>query len=262
MAERAACFFDIDGTIWNEKNEIPESTVEAIHLLQQNGHLVFLNSGRTRGYISNPDLLNIGFDGIVSGCGTMIEYHGETIFYHALDNDFLADTIRLVRSCGFRVILEGKEYLYMDEKEFADDWYGNKLKSEMGSRLLSIEDNWGNWEVSKFSCATDNSDRERAFTAMEKDFDFMIHNEFVAEVVPKGFDKGTGLRKVCELLDVDVRNSYAFGDSVNDIGMLEAAGTSIVMGNGQEPVKKIADHVTAPLMEDGIFKACRHLGLI
>ena len=59
-------FFDIDGTIWNEKNEICDSTVEAIRLARKNGHKTFLCSGRSKAYINNPVLLDIGFDGIVS----------------------------------------------------------------------------------------------------------------------------------------------------------------------------------------------------
>lgn len=54
MQRKKAAFFDIDGTIWNIHSEIPESTVKAIRLLRENGHLAFLCSGRSRAYIRDP----------------------------------------------------------------------------------------------------------------------------------------------------------------------------------------------------------------
>ena len=73
MGRRKILFFDIDGTLWTMDGHIPESTREAIRRVRENGHLVFINSGRTRGYIRDPKLFSLGLDGIVSGCGTMIE---------------------------------------------------------------------------------------------------------------------------------------------------------------------------------------------
>ena len=52
------------------------------------------------------------------------------------------------------------------------------------------------------------------------------------------------------------------GDSPNDRGMLETAGHAIVMGNGHDEMKFIAEHVTDTLHADGIFKAMEHYGLI
>ena len=54
--ERKIVFFDIDQTIWNYKNEIPESTIRGIHRLQEQGHLAFINSGRSRSFIRHEDL--------------------------------------------------------------------------------------------------------------------------------------------------------------------------------------------------------------
>ncbi len=81
-------------------------------------------------------------------------------------------------------------------------------------------------------------------------------------MVPVGFDKGTGIQKVCELLDVDISDTYAFGDSINDTEMIEAAGHSIVMGNGTDELKAKAEFVTTSLHDDGIFNGCRKMGLL
>ncbi len=262
MNVRKAAFFDIDGTIWNQENFIPESTIEAIRALRENGHLTFLCSGRGRGYIQSPRLLEIGFDGIVSGCGTLVEYDGKSIFYKRMDNELMAHTIRTVRAYGLRPILEGREYLYMDDFEFGKDPYGVKLKREMGERLLTIEGEWGRWEVSKLACATEKGDRGGCFHALEQYYDFMIHNHAVLEMVPKGFHKGIGIAKACEYLGMDIQNTIAFGDSSNDLGMFQDVGFAVAMGNGSDVAKAAADYVTAELLDDGIWKACKHLGLI
>ena len=69
----AYIFFDIDGTLWDEKMQIPESTIPTIKQLQKNGHKTFLCSGRSRSNINDKRLLGIGFDGIVATCGNHVE---------------------------------------------------------------------------------------------------------------------------------------------------------------------------------------------
>ena len=54
---KKAAFFDIDGTILDHKNNIPQSTIDGIHKLQKNGNYAFLCTGRTRAYVRNPALL-------------------------------------------------------------------------------------------------------------------------------------------------------------------------------------------------------------
>ena len=262
MAGRKTVFFDIDGTLWDRQNMIPDSTREAIKRLRANGHLAFICTGRCRGYIQDENLLSLGFDGIVSGCGTMIEYQGKTIFCRTIDAELAEYTIRTVRKYGFRPILEGKEYLYLDDWEFGEDPYGQKLKRETGERLRSIDGEWGKWDICKLACATEDADRETCFRELEQYYDYMIHNEAVVEIVPKGFHKGTGIVKVCEMLGLDIADTIAVGDSANDLGMFETAGVAVAMGNGSDAAKAAADYVTASLDEDGIWKACEYLKLI
>ena len=73
MGDRKIVFFDIDNTLWDYSLAIPESTRRAISELRRNGHLAFINSGRSRGYIRDENLFSLGFDGVVSSCGEMIE---------------------------------------------------------------------------------------------------------------------------------------------------------------------------------------------
>ena len=77
--EKAALFFDIDGTILSEKTkEIPKSAIEALLAAQKKGHLLFINTGRTMCSIP-AQLKQFMFDGYLCGCGTYLTYHDEVL---------------------------------------------------------------------------------------------------------------------------------------------------------------------------------------
>lgn len=65
------------------------------------------------------------------------------------------------------------------------------------------------------------------------------------ELLPKAASKGNALHFLCNHLDIPVENTYAAGDSENDIAMLQAAAVSYAMQNGDETVKSSAAYITA-----------------
>ena len=72
MKNRKILFFDIDETLLSHKTfTIPESTKIALKKAKEKGHLIFINTGRTKSLIGD-DIKEIGFDGYVCGCGTYI----------------------------------------------------------------------------------------------------------------------------------------------------------------------------------------------
>lgn len=76
------------------------------------------------------------------------------------------------------------------------------------------------------------------------------------------FDKGSGVRAVCEALSLSTEDSIAFGDSMNDVEMIEASGLGICMENGYEELKKLADDICPSVEDDGIYRAFEKYGLI
>lgn len=69
--------------------------------------------------------------------------------------------------------------------------------------------------------------------------------------------KGTALLWLCDHLGVAVADTVAFGDSGNDLSMIEVAGDGVAMGNASPEVKAAADHVAPPCTESGV---ARYLG--
>lgn len=262
MGNKKALFFDIDGTLWDHTNHIQKSTIEGIRAARSNGHFAFICSGRARAYIQDPNLLAVGFDGVVAGCGTHIELDGKLIYQKLIDREVAVRTVETVRKYGMRPILEGPEYLYMDETEFGGEIYGQKLKHELKDRLVGISDHTGEWVINKLSCATEGADCEGCFNELQEYYTYLIHNIAVVEMVPQGHTKATGIAKVCEYLGIPRADTFAFGDSVNDLAMLEYAGVGVAMGSGTDDAKAAADYVTSDLQDDGIYRAMLHFGLI
>lgn len=64
--DKKVVFLDVDGTMVNEKGEIPESAQYAVRTAQANGHRMVVCSGRSRFQIYDG-LLELGFSGIVGG---------------------------------------------------------------------------------------------------------------------------------------------------------------------------------------------------
>ena len=263
---KSAVFFDIDGTLWNYDHYIPDSTKRAIKELRANGNLALLCSGRTRAFIQNKDLLSLGWDGIVCACGCHVELNDKIEYQSLFDNAEAIAMVEMVRSYGFKPILEGPVNLYMDDDEFpVGDLYGDLVRADLGDNLKTIcGDNYGNWVINKISCATevDEDKKQECLKRINQNYFAIEHADPVVEIIPKNTSKATGMLKACELLGVDPANTYAFGDSANDLEMLEEAAVGIAMGNGTDSAKEAADYVTDAFDEDGIYNGLKHFGLI
>lgn len=256
-----AAFFDIDGTIWDMNTNIPDSTREALRLLKENGVYTFICSGRAPAFLGNPKLHELGFDGIVAGCGTYVLFHGEELLCHFIEPKLVKKTVDILRAHGLGVLLEGKNFQYMDEKVKEDRYYPF-LKKELGDKLVLLDDYDMAWEANKFTAMLAGDQWQDALEELKQWYHIIIQDGVVCEGVPLGFSKASGIQFICEKLNVARENVYAFGDGPNDIEMIEYAGCGIAMGNGRDVVKDIADYVTDRLDEDGIYNACRHFGLI
>ena len=56
-------------------------------------------------------------------------------------------------------------------------------------------------------------------------------------------DKGLALSQLAGAMDVAMAETAAFGDYLNDLGMLRVAGRAVAMGNAHEDLKAVADEV-------------------
>ncbi len=260
--ERYMIFFDIDGTLLDEKEGIvPESTVDAIHRARRNGHLLFLCTGRCQA-IWPREILDIGFDGVVGGCGTQIIYHGRELLHARLEPELMRELAEDLVRCHVDGVLEGVAASY-----FRRDYWMPMVKrifeenGTFSSKCQMFLD--GELDFDKMALWFDDSSDMAGFKEKYEDrFDFILRDPTFYEVVPKGFSKATGIEFLCRELEIDREHTMGVGDSTNDLPMLRYVGISIAMGSGNPDIFPEVDFVTAPVMEDGIEKALEKYHII
>lgn len=261
----ALLFFDIDGTLLtlDDVHIMPESAKEALHKAKQNGHKIFINTGRGKTAI-DKHLLEFGFDGLVCGCGTYIEYEGAEIFHRQLEKEQCREYAAYLKEYGYQTVFEGRDRLFIEGDygpgSFMEYIYNYFTKNsdypiETPEHETFIFD--------KFTTVQGGACNREAFAGIFfGDFTVIPHSEEVLELVPKGFSKATGIRFLEDYLKAEHGDCYAFGDSVNDMEMLKYVPHSVAMGNAAGEVAAIVEYTTTAVAEDGIKNALLHYGLI
>lgn len=261
----ALLFFDIDGTLitLDEQHIMPESTKEALKKAKQNGHKIFINTGRVKTAI-DKHLLDFGFDGLVCGCGTYIEYEGKELLHNQIPKEQCRQYAKLLKEYGYQTVFEGKERIFMEGDHGPGSFMEYIYSYFSKNSDYSIESpEHEAFVFDKFTTVQQKNCNRKAFEqAFFGEFTVIPHTEEVIEMVPKGYSKATGIRFLEEYLKEELDKCYAFGDSVNDMEMLKYVPHSVAMGNSMEPVFEVAEYTTTAITEDGIMNALSHYGLI
>ena len=254
-------FFDIDGTLTNEATgEIPNSTKKAIIKARENGHLCFLNSGRP--YVTIDNHFKNMVDGIVCALGTYIEFNGKVLFHKSIEKEVCQEIMELALDCNVECYFEGKNYICCLENSRFETF--NNL-TEMFKRKNMLIKNYpkSDIEFDKFcSMEDDIGDYKRFNEYISKYFRKIDRGHQFFEYEPLGYSKATGIDYLCEYFNTTLDNCYVFGDSTNDLPMLENVKHSVLMGNGNKALIDKVEYVTTLSSVDGIENALKHYGLI
>ncbi|NDL68793.1 HAD family hydrolase [Anaerotalea alkaliphila] len=257
-------FFDIDGTIATEgDHRISTSTRDAIRRARENGHLTFINTGRTF-FTVTEEIRELGFDGYVCGCGTYVRLGEELLVSRSIPHETCVEIVGKLRECRVEAMFEGLTDVFFDGEEPATGVLAS-LKAKYGARGYDITKTWDSPGIvfDKFVVwAKGDSDFEGFHDYITREFTYIDRGGNFGEIIPKGFDKGTGIDVLRKHLGIRLEDCYAIGDSTNDLPMLEAVPNSIAMGNSMVEILDKVAFVTRDIEEDGIAHALEHFGII
>ena len=246
-----AAFFDWDGTLSADGQTVASDTVDAIHALQQGGNAAILCTGRATGLI--PDTAKaIGFDGLVAAAGAFVRLGEKQLFRRYLPPEQIPALIAHFLADGQTCVLEGETQMYAlndTAGRFPASWTPLASPEEFASRFPGHI-------VSKLTL---HGPMSAATDALLSASYTIIRHPTYAEILPKGCGKAAGMGMVLKALGLGPADSWAFGDSYNDVDMLAAAGVGVAMGNAPDGVKAHADRITASADRGGVAIALREL---
>lgn len=268
--EQKIAFFDIDGTLTSEINgSVPQDAAEAIRKARQNGHLMFLNTGRCMQNVEER-FQKIGFDGFVCGCGTNIyclkNNKNNEILYVEQSHEITLQILEHARRFALDILFESK-------KEVRFDMFHPLLTAggirQYHSFAQKHYDMSHDPEAPDFTCDKfvvwfqDIADLEAFRKVSDLHFDCIDRGGNFREFVPHGYSKATGIQMVLDYYGLPLQNAYAFGDSNNDLPMLSYVKNSIAMGNSSpDSLFSKVSYVTGKSSEGGLRQALAHFHFI
>jgi len=260
----AVVFFDIDGTLWDEEMVVPESTKKAIRKLQENGHKAFVCTGRAMGNVNDPQFDEIGFDGFVAACGNHVQMDGKILYERNMSYEDVKAVYDASRQYHMPIIYEGTIYQWLDREGFDGDSYIDYIVQKLKDVAIYLDEcELDSIQANKFSALVKEYTDYDAIKEVLKDrFDILEHGDGIVEAVPTGTSKATGIKWLCDYLGVPVEETYALGDSINDLEMLQFVGHSIAMGNASQVAKDAAEYITTDIHDDGVLNGLKHYGLV
>ena len=265
---------DMDGTLLNEKKHIDKAQKEAIHEAIEAGIKIVLCTGRPL-YGILPFYEELGLSELDSE-GYVILNNGCSIHktkdWELIDQvNFTSDDIDYLYkfSEGYDInftLVNDYYYFNIDDRKPTDELITDAgfVFSDITNISLKEAKN-GKHKIIKIMFLGNpnimaNFQKENENILKDK-YSGVLSQPYVYEILPKGNNKGTGLKKLAKKLGIKQEEIMAIGDGNNDIEMFEYANYSVAMENGTELAKKAAKYETDSNENDGVAKAIRKYAL-
>lgn len=274
-------FLDVDGTIVDYDNHIPDSAREAIRKARENGHLVYVCTGRSKAEMPD-DIWAIGFDGMIGGNGSYVEHKGQVLFHQLIPFETAKRVVDWLEARGLEFYLESNNGLFASRnfREVARPtlrtYALGKGASEEQVLHMEAEDalhgliyggNLYRDDLNKISFILhsyqDHLDSKETFPELKAGtWGGRGEEALFGDLGVKDINKAHAVDVILHHLHADRIDTIAVGDAKVDIPMLQACQVGVAMGNGGPEILAVADLITDDVRQDGLFKAFEKLDIL
>ena len=277
MSDKKVIFLDVDGTITNYENKIPQGAKDAIKAARANGHKVLMCTGRSKAE-NSPEIWAIGFDGMIGGNGSYVEVGDEVVMHQLLTLDQCKHVVDWCHERGCEFYIESNNGLFASEHfREASQPVMHEYSARKGKPVDDAEEIemhgivYGGElyrdDVNKISFILNSY--QDYLDAVEEFPDMKVgtwggagETALFGDTGVLGIDKGHAVHVAVEHLGMEMADTIAVGDAKVDIPMLECCEVGIAMGSGGDEIKAMADYVTTAVDDNGMWNAFKHFGLI
>ena len=260
---------DLDGTLLNSNKELTERNYRALEAAAARGLEIVPTTGRF--YDAMPqvirDLPFVNYAITINGAQVAhvrtgdVLYRAEIPWQQAVEIMSVLDTLPVVYDCFMDNAAFMTAALKERIDECTDDPHYRKMVRELRQSVPELKAfiTKRGQDVQKSQFFTmDMALRQRMLNELPRRFPGIIttaallHN---VEINHERANKGAAVLALAEHLGCGAKNVMAFGDGLNDLSMIRAAGTGVVMANAFDEVKRYADYITDDCDHDGVAAA-------
>lgn len=278
--KRKVIFLDVDGTLVNDNGIIPKSAKIAVKKARENGHYIFLCTGRSKAELFEH-IMEIGFDGVIAAAGGYIEHDNKVVMHKKVKNEDVKHLVTYFDENNINYYLESNGGLFaskncknkLREIIFGDPNLDSKVREELEEGmnpfiecLIEGEDLIRD-DINKISFLGSETPIEVIKREFSSKFNVIsstvpIFGENSGELSLPGIHKASAIEILLNHLNLSREDTLAYGDGINDTEMLEFVKVGIAMGNAKEELKKIANDITDTHDEDGVYNSFKKYELI
>ena len=255
---------DIDGTLVNEEKIMTRKVNKAVHEAIDQGIKVVLCTGRPIEGI-HPYLNQLDFkdenDYVISQNGACIIQTStmEIINERSLKLDEVLELVQFMEKFPLTICALNEEHFYVLTDQISEPLKEESRVVNMELEIVSEEFFDEDSAILKVCCLGSKEQlddfEEQLPLEMREKYYVVRSQPYFIEIMVKDTNKGTALKKLAEHLNLSMDEVMAIGDGENDYEMIEAAGLGVVMENGTERLKGIANEMTLSNEEDGVAHA-------
>lgn len=267
-----AVFVDIDGTLCDSRQRVPDSAVRALSRVREGGHRLFVCTGRSVPEIY-PRFIDLGFEGVVGGAGGYAAV-GDTVL---LDERMPAEHVRILTALWEELdafyVWQGPDQMgpsegYLDffvprAGTHPEDWI--EYAQSISPFIVDIDG--GAFTKVTAYVPPDNASMEAVTEALPDGYRAIIGSVGAAgyvpfEIIPDHLSKAVGMQAVCEHIGIPMSRSVAIGDSNNDVEAVACAAVGISIGGVCDDLVAVADIVAPAVGQGGLAWALAAAGLV
>ncbi|MBR3357294.1 MAG: HAD family phosphatase [Solobacterium sp.] len=258
-----ALIVDIDGTLVVKGSIIMPQTRKAIDILQAEGVIMGLATGRlvddyTRGYAKRWGL-DWDFDVLIGANGGHLwdKWHPDEVemFYPLSEAD-----IKMIMDMVAPLNLNGQ--IYENSQLIAQRWdnlvAASSLRNMQEVVISPFPDRLYRRPNAKIQFRYEPDDAEHVLgfinaLDLPDRIQHVVTYPGIVEFMDRRVDKGVALHRFAEKNNIPIENILTFGDAENDIALVREAGWGVVLANGSAETKAAGNDVTEyPVTEDGM----------
>ena len=252
--DKKILFVDLDGTLLTDSKEITTENLAAIQEATDQGHAVVVTTGRplysTVRQVEKLGLTGPGCYAITSNGALIYNAHTkETIFQTGVPRDCVREAFDEAYRFGIhpQTYTDNGVLCEHDNPELQYYSKANVIRYDIVEDVTRVL----TYDPIKilFIDLHDRQHLQKFREHMEPwsklhHIDMFFSCDQYLEFLPEGINKGSGIRWLCNYLNVPLDNTLAAGDAENDITMLQAVKTPCVMKNARPEMYAYGTYIT------------------